>query len=276
MERVRRALSWCWLQVLLVGLALGSLGWNLAAILLRPLMPGRSAVMVGRWAIAHGYQVFWWIAQRTGMMQLDTTALCGLRGERGLVVVANHPSLLDAMLLVGRLPRAACIMKASLLGNPLLSAGAQMAGYLPNDTSFGLIKRAVSDLHGGGQILMFPEGTRTVDGVLRRMRPGYAAIACRASAAVQVVFIETDSPYLGKGWPLWRLPPLPIRFTARLGERFSSAEGVDALHRAVKREFCQHGPYRVNRLEDEAQGSAEELAQPAGPAALATPSGSPT
>jgi 1-acyl-sn-glycerol-3-phosphate acyltransferase len=51
-------------------------------------------------------------------------------------------------------------------------------------------------------------------------RPGVTLIAKLAQAPIQTVFIDTASPYLGKGWPLWRVPPLPLVFTLRLGQRF--------------------------------------------------------
>ena len=52
--------------------------------------------------------------------------------------------------------------------------------------------------------------------------------ATRAGAPIQTVFIDTDSPYLGKDWPIWRLPPLPIVFRVRLGRRFAPERNVNA------------------------------------------------
>jgi hypothetical protein len=49
---------------------------------------------------------------------------------------------------------------------------------------------------------------------------------------IQTVPIETDSPYAGKGWPLWCLPPLPVVFRVRLGERFAPEPGTD--HEALR------------------------------------------
>jgi hypothetical protein len=54
-------------------------------------------------------------------------------------------------------------------------------------------------------------------------------IAKLANAPIQTVFIDTDSPYLGKGWPLWKVPPLPIVFKLRLGQRFAPAQDSNAL-----------------------------------------------
>jgi 1-acyl-sn-glycerol-3-phosphate acyltransferase len=220
MARLLQPFAWLALQAMLVILGLGSLLWNAVAFVLHPLLPRATGRRIGRAAIARGYALYWWFADLTGMLTLHADALDALRDEPGLIVIANHPSLLDALMLIARLPRAACVMKASLMRNPLLAPGARLARYIRNDTPSGLVRLAVDDLRAGGQLVLFPEGTRTTRQPLNPFRPGFTLIAKMAKAPIQTVFIDTDSPYLGKGWPLWQLPPLPIVFSVRLGRRF--------------------------------------------------------
>jgi 1-acyl-sn-glycerol-3-phosphate acyltransferase len=163
------------------------------------------------------------------MMRIDARCLDALRDEPGLIFAANHPTMLDALLLVARLPRSACIMKAGLMKNVFLGAGARLAHYIRNDSGHTMVRLAVHDLRRGGQLVIFPEGTRTVTPPLNAFRPGITLIAKLAPAPIQTVFIETDSPYLGKGWPLWRVPPLPLVFTLRLGQRFAPAQNSALL-----------------------------------------------
>jgi 1-acyl-sn-glycerol-3-phosphate acyltransferase len=229
-----RALQLLALLLMLILLGLGSLLWSAVAWVLYPLLPRRLGLRVGRAAIAHGYRLFWWAAGVVRMMRLDTRVVDTVRQESGLIIVANHPSMVDAPLLVARLPRAACIMKASLMRNPFLAPGARLARYIRNDTAQGLVRHAVADLRQGGQLVLFPEGTRTDGAALNRLRPGFAIIAKRAGAPIQTLFIDTPSPYLCKGWPLWRLPPLPIVFSVRLGRRFEPADDVAALSDEVE------------------------------------------
>ena len=224
------------LQLLLLGLI--SLAWNLAASLLYWVMPRASGRRVGRAAIAYGYRAYWAAIRPLGMLRLEAEVLDTLRDEPGLLIVANHPSLLDAMMLVARLPRSACVMKSSLMRNPFLAAGALLARYIPNDSAHVMIRRAVADLRAGGQLVMFPEGTRTTRLPLNDFQPGFALIAKHAQAPVQTLFIDTSSPYLGKGWPLWRLPPLPIVFSVRLGRRFEPRADHRALMREVEAYFA--------------------------------------
>ncbi len=227
-------LAWLGLQWNLLVLGLMSAGWNLVALLLYPLLPRPLGVRLGRLMISRGYGGFWRIARASGMLRLDAKALDPLRDERGLIVVANHPSMLDAVMLVARLPRSFCIMKTSLMHNPLLGPGARLARYVRNDSAHGMIVRAVRELNDGGQLVLFPEGTRTTQQPVNPLHASFALIAKRAQAPVQVVYIDTDSPYLGKGWPMWRLPPLPIRFSVRLGPRLTPSSDVPAMVAALQ------------------------------------------
>jgi 1-acyl-sn-glycerol-3-phosphate acyltransferase len=230
-------LAWLALQAQLLLLGLMSLAWNAVALLLLPVLPRATGRRVGRAMIAYGYRAFWRIAAAVGMLRLDAEVLDTLRDDAGLVVVANHPSMLDALMLVARLPRSACIMKASLLRNPFLGPGARLARYIHNDSAYGMVQRAVRDLQDGGQLVLFPEGTRTTQRPLNPFHASFALIAKRAQVPVQAVFIDTDSPYLGKGWPLWKLPPLPIRFAVRLGRRFPPPQDHQALLAEVQAYF---------------------------------------
>ncbi len=233
-----RPLRWLALQLMLLLLGAISLAWNLLALPLLVLLPRSAGRRLGRAAIAHCYRAYWGCAAALGMMRLHAQALDVLAGEGGLVIVANHPSMLDALLLVARLPKGVCVMKASLMRNPFLGAGARLARYIRNDSARGMVRRAVADLREGGQLVLFPEGTRSTQRPINAFRPGFTLIAHRAQVPIQTVFIETDSPYLRKGWPLWRLPPLPIVFNVRLGQRFAPRADHGALLREIEAYFA--------------------------------------
>jgi 1-acyl-sn-glycerol-3-phosphate acyltransferase len=227
-------LAWVVFQSHLLLLGLGSLAGNLIAALLHAVLPRAAGRAFGRAFIALGYRAFFAISRALRILYMDTKALDGLADETGLVIVANHPCLLDAVVIVSRLPRTACVMKASLLSNPFLGAGARLARYVPNDSAHFMVRGAVHDLREGGQLLLFPEGTRTTQGALNAFQPSFAVIAKHARVPIQTVFIETTTPYSRKGWPLWRLPPLPIVLNLRLGRRFEPRADHMALMQDIE------------------------------------------
>jgi 1-acyl-sn-glycerol-3-phosphate acyltransferase len=184
------------------------------------LLPRRTGTRFGQRIIMTVFRVQLAWLRLTGRFEFDLRALDALRADAGLVIAPNHPALLDVLLVASRLPRITCIMKAELWDNILLGGGARLARYIRNDSTRSMVKLAVDEIGRGSQLLVFPEGTRTVRQPVNHFKPGFALIARRAGVPVQTVFIETDSPFLGKGWPWWRRPRFPIRYRVRLGRRF--------------------------------------------------------
>lgn len=206
----------------LISLAAGCLLWSAATLPLVYLLPGRSGVWLGRWVACLGFRLYLWWLGLIGVGRFDLRALDALRDAGPLIIAPNHPGLLDALMVISRLPNVACVLKASLLDNPLWGAGAKLAAYIRNDWFVGSINLAVDELRRGSQLLLFPEGTRTAaPPTLNAFRAGMAYVAHRAGVPIQTVFIEQDSRFLGKDWPLLRRPDLPMHFSIRLGQRFA-------------------------------------------------------
>jgi 1-acyl-sn-glycerol-3-phosphate acyltransferase len=223
--------------VLLAHLGAMSLTWNMVSLVLYPFLSRPQGVVVGRAAISSVYRGFWACAQWLGLMRLDCTALDALSRDAGLIIAANHPSMLDAMLVIARVPRGICIMRASLMHNPFLGGGARLARYIRNDPPRGMIRSCVANLKAGGQLVLFPEGTRTVAAPINPFRPGITLIAHMAQVPIQTVVIETESRYLGKGWPIWRIPEFPVVIGMRLGQRFAPEADHQGLLKRIEAYF---------------------------------------
>ena len=238
MRLLRRFAHSVMFYVLLTHLAMMSLTWSLVSLVLYPLLSRENGVIVGRAAISSVYRGFWSCAQVLGLMRIDYEALDVLNDDAGLIIAANHPSMLDAMLVVARVPRGICIMRSGLMHNPFLGAGARLARYIRNDPPRGMIRSAVRNLQAGGQLVLFPEGTRTVTPPINPFRPGMTLMAHMAQVPIQTVIIRSESPYLGKGWPIWRTPQFPVVFSARLGQRFAPEADHMALLKRIETYFA--------------------------------------
>src|SRR5690606_24996359 len=142
---------------------------------------------------------------------------------RGVVYVANHPTLVDAPFLLARLPDTVCIFKPALLRNPVIAPAALLCGYVSGDAGVDGIRRAAEAVASGRSLLIFPEGTRTEPGAtLNPLKPGAALIARRAGAPLRLIHVRSSPLMARKGHPWWKLPPLPGRFEFTLGEQLSS------------------------------------------------------
>jgi 1-acyl-sn-glycerol-3-phosphate acyltransferase len=179
--------------------------------------------------LIHGlFRLFGKYAFATGLAELDSGGMAALRGEKGLIVAANHPCLLDAVLMVYEMPHAVCLMKGSLAHNIIFSGTARLAGYIHNESRLGLVKKCRQRLQEGSNLLVFPEGTRTVGNQLWPFKMGFALAATLSGSPVQTVFIEADSDCLSKGRPLFKQPDFPLRYSLSLGRRFHPEPGEDA------------------------------------------------
>lgn len=213
------------------------LAWLPFALLFHPLLPRRLGQPLGRRFIAGGFRVYLRFLELFCACRFDLGQLDRLRDGGPLILAANHPSLLDAVMIVSRLPNAVCVMKASLMDNLLFGAAARLARYIRNDAPLEMILNARQALHDGARLVIFPEGTRTANFPLDPCSPSTGLVANRARVPVQTVLIEFSTPYLGKAWPLFRRPQLPLSCRIRLGRRFEPPSNVQAFTAEIEAYF---------------------------------------
>ncbi|MDI1336306.1 MAG: lysophospholipid acyltransferase family protein [Lacunisphaera sp.] len=168
----------------------------------------------------------------------------GRRG--GVVLAANHQSLIDITCLLARLPVALCIFKPAIRRNPVLGAAARRAGYLGSDGGHELVRCAADKVAAGHTLIVFPEGTRQPPGESLPFKPGFVLIARRARAPIQLVRITTDSDLLVKGRAWWRLPRFPAHVEVTGGPliRTDTADSVAGLTAKIEAWFrAPSGPF---------------------------------
>lgn len=210
------------LRVGLVFLGIGCLLWTVVALPLNLLLPRLLGVWLGRKVATLWFRVYLFTLRIIGVARFDLQALDALREAGPLIIASNHPGLLDALMVISRLPNVVCVIKGSLIGNPLWGAGARLAGYIRNDWFIGSVNLAIDELQRGNQLLLFPEGTRTGVAPVSKFSVGPAYISYRSGVPIQTLIIEQDTNFLGKGYPLLKRPDMPMHFRIRLGQRFDS------------------------------------------------------
>lgn len=196
----------------LCSLAVICLTWTPFAMVGQWLLPRRHALRIGRYAIYCCFRTYTWILRHFCGCRFDLAELKALAASpESMVVVANHPSLLDAVMIVSCIPNAVCIMKGAVTRNILLGAGSRMAGYIANDSALSVVRRGVETLkEQPTKLVIFPEGSRTSTPPIDACQSTAGVIAARAHVPVAVMTITMSTPYLGKKWPLFRPPTLPM------------------------------------------------------------------
>lgn len=210
-------------------LGLICLTWSLLAMPLYFILPRRIGTAFGRRGIMAGFRFYGWSLWIMGAYRLDLRAMDALNGGPPVILAPNHPALIDALLILTRHPNLVCVLKSQLMNNVFLGAGSRLARYVRNEPSRQMIKESVAHLRDGAVLLLFPEGTRTTRAPINPLVGSVGLIAKYANVSVQTLLIETDSPFLSKGWPLFRRPDLPITYRVRLGRRFDPPEDVAAF-----------------------------------------------
>jgi 1-acyl-sn-glycerol-3-phosphate acyltransferase len=222
--------------------ALLCLSWSLLTLPLSVLLPRRTAMAWGRYGIMACFRLYsHWLAL-LGVYRLDVTALDTLRDGPPLILAPNHPSLIDAPLILARHPNLTCVMKSDLTDNLLFGPGARLARYIRNRSAVQMVREAVANLDDGAVLLLFPEGTRTTRPPLNDLKKSIGVIAKYAQVPVQTLIIDTDSPLLRKGWRFGMRPSLPIHYRVRLGRRFEPSPDVDAFVAELERYYHSEIP----------------------------------
>ncbi len=127
-------------------------------------------------------RLFWLFIRIMARMGVLTYEVQGAEklGRPGQMIIANHPSLIDVVFLIGLVRDANCVVKRSLWENPFTRGPVRSTGYISNDGSMDMLDAAVERLQSGQTLIIFPEGTRTQPGqppVFHRARPPLHCVA---------------------------------------------------------------------------------------------------
>ncbi|WP_293371998.1 1-acyl-sn-glycerol-3-phosphate acyltransferase [Nevskia sp.] len=141
----------------------------------------------------------------------------------GQLVIANHPSLIDVVLLLGYMRESDCIVKQALFGNPFTRKAVTWAGYISNSTPTQLVADCAASLKAGRSLVIFPEATRSVPGQPIRIPHAAARIALESVAEILPVSIRCEPITLVKHQPWYRVPARRVQYTIVVGEPYSAA-----------------------------------------------------
>lgn len=147
----------------------------------------------------------------------------------GSLIVANHPTLIDAPVILAKLRQLDLLSKDANARNLFMRGAIAGAGYSTNADGAGLIETAAARLRRGRSMLLFPEGTRSPEGSLGPFHRAAAQIALTARIDPIPILITCTPPTLMRGQKWHDVPNGPFEFSLRVGEAIALAPYLEAL-----------------------------------------------
>lgn len=130
-----------------------------------------------------------------------------LERAQGCVVVANHPSVIDALIILARFPEVNCLAKGELLERWCYRVAIDELGFIPQGVSSRVIEKCVETVESGEKVLIFPEGTRSSGAVVGEFSRGAAEVALRGGVRLIPVGFFYTEPFLQKKRASWFQTP---------------------------------------------------------------------
>ncbi|MEX2175273.1 MAG: lysophospholipid acyltransferase family protein [Pirellulaceae bacterium] len=173
-----------------------------------------------------GYDAFRIVARLfgVGLFRLRVVGRENWPATGGVLVCSNHQSSLDPPLVGLTCSRRMYFLaRESLLRTPLFGPAIRFFGTIPIDregSGLAGLKETLRRLKAGDMVLIFPEGTRTHDGEVAPLKPGFIAVARRGQAPLVPVAI--DGAY--QSWPRTSRYPRPARLAIVIGKPIQPEE----------------------------------------------------
>lgn len=196
----------------------------------------RCQIVVGRC-----FGLFIWLMKTLGVLSYRWEHSSRLK-RTGLLVVANHPSLIDVVFIISQMPSTLCVVKSSHWRNPFVMGVMWATGYIPNDDPLQLVEHCVAALQAGHSLVIFPEGTRTEPGRPLHLKRGAASIIAASGKTFTPVSIHVEPTTLTKCKSWYEIPLRKPHWTLQVGDDVSPESII------VEGDSLSRNNRRVNRL----------------------------
>ncbi|MCU4676663.1 1-acyl-sn-glycerol-3-phosphate acyltransferase [Catenovulum sp. 2E275] len=135
-----------------------------------------------------------------GIIRVQIENKAALSQAQGKVIIANHPSLIDVVVLISLIKNADCVVKSGLWRKPFIKGVVKSTGYINNDAEPEVfLKNCKTSLNNGNNLIIFPEGTRTEPGCEPVFKRGASNIAVRTQTDLLPLLIDVKPTTLTKG-----------------------------------------------------------------------------
>ena len=166
--------------------------------------------------IGKGFGAFIALMKAVNVVDIRIEGSEHINDQRRQLIIANHPTLIDVVILISLFPQANCVIKEAVTRNPFMRSTVKAADYISNSEPEELLESCVGYLGNGKSLLLFPEGTRTRHQEPIDFKAGAATVAARTEVDILPIAIECEPLYLSKQLPWHYVPRTVPTFTIRV------------------------------------------------------------
>lgn len=164
----------------------------------------------------------------TGALDYKIVGSEKLKQDKNCLIIANHPSLIDYVLITSQLKQCDCLVKEAIWRNPFMCGVVSSAGYIPNKDPETLLTSCAERLNKDHVLLIFPEGTRTTVGTASKLQRGAAQIAVKTKSDLRIVHITVDPVFLTKQSKWYQVPDTKPFFLVEVKDKIAITEFINS------------------------------------------------
>ena len=167
----------------------------------------------------YAFKLYLTTACLLGIFDIKVTNLEKTENDSGCIYIANHPSLLDVVILDSFVKNANCVIKSSLKNNVANSLS-------PED----ILKDCKESLDRGDNLIIFPEGTRSLNFDKIKFKHGFSSIAVASKANIRPLVIRFDGFALRKNVPWYQIYRKKLTYRIEILDKFDTNEYLEKHH----------------------------------------------
>lgn len=186
------------------------------------------------------------LARLLPFWEIHVTGLERIKRGKPYVVVSNHQSMLDILVLLARLPlHFKFIAKKELFWIPFFGWHLALAGYIclkrgDPESGRACLAKASEWIRRGVSVIFFPEGTRSPDGLIHEFKPGAFKLALEEKADFLPLVVAGTREAIPKySWRIERRAPLFLKVLAPVPTKGKRVEDLDTVRQKIREDIMR-------------------------------------
>ncbi|MCZ6854652.1 MAG: lysophospholipid acyltransferase family protein [Gammaproteobacteria bacterium] len=175
-----------------------------------------------RKSVHHCFRLFIELLKTTGVLSYQISGRHNLLS--GQLIVANHPSLIDVIFIGAQISDAHYVVKEGIRRNFFTSLIVRWTGWVSSSDPEQMIEQCVRILEGGGKVVMFPEGTRTVPGRNLSFKRGASIVFLKSGCNLVPAYLQISPQTLAKGQAWFKPAEHKIQYQMDIGRPLALPE----------------------------------------------------